>query len=383
MRRGDGVPRFRLLWLSSSSTVSIEELTLQNGRTADLPGTSGTGGGIYNEGELALTRVSLLNNRSVSNGGALLNTGSTLLQECTLLFNRLEGSGTSRSGTAIWSNDYVRLVNSSINQNFGRYAISTRTDSSVLEITGSSIISNDGAGIEVASGASAIIENSTISGNGPQATRGPEGVQLRGAGVFVNEGTLELIHTTVADNEGSEGGGLWINPTLGGATLANSIVAENVPTDCWGTLSSEGGNLLGNAFGCDGLTDGVNGDIVGTDPQLGPLASNGGFTPTRLPDLGSPVIDRGLPTGCLPTDQRDVVRPQGAACDIGAVEVESSIVEVVEVPTLDRLGFLFMILVVSIAGLRRVHFSSPGLTGSKAGQSSRTNDGSWGRGENQ
>ena len=56
--------------------------------------------------------------------------------------------------------------------------------------------------------------------------------------------------------------------------------------------------------------------------MLGPLADNGG--PTETHDLlpGSPAIDAGSP-GCPPpdTDQRGVARPQGVACDIGAVEV--------------------------------------------------------------
>jgi hypothetical protein len=36
--------------------------------------------------------------------------------------------------------------------------------------------------------------------------------------------------------------------------------------------------------------------------------------------MGSPAIDTGNATGCPPTDQRGVTRPQGLACDIGAVE---------------------------------------------------------------
>ncbi len=55
------------------------------------------------------------------------------------------------------------------------------------------------------------------------------------------------------------------------------------------------------------------------DPLLGPLADNGGATQTFALLPGSPAIDAGQSTGC-PPDQRGVVRPQGAACDIGAFE---------------------------------------------------------------
>lgn len=54
---------------------------------------------------------------------------------------------------------------------------------------------------------------------------------------------------------------------------------------------------------------------------LGALADNGGATPTYLPEAGSPLIDAASTEVCRALDQRGVSRPQGAACDIGAVEV--------------------------------------------------------------
>ncbi len=55
--------------------------------------------------------------------------------------------------------------------------------------------------------------------------------------------------------------------------------------------------------------------------NLGILTDNGGLTPTHLPEPGSPAID-GAGTMCVADDQRGIARPQGPACDIGAVEVE-------------------------------------------------------------
>ncbi len=51
------------------------------------------------------------------------------------------------------------------------------------------------------------------------------------------------------------------------------------------------------------------------------LADNGGPTLTLMPGTGSPAIDAGG-TCSAATDQRGIARPQGAACDVGAVEVE-------------------------------------------------------------
>ena len=61
-------------------------------------------------------------------------------------------------------------------------------------------------------------------------------------------------------------------------------------------------------------------------PLLGALGDNGGPTLTRLPSASSPAVDQipigtlGLCDGALAVDQRGVPRPQGSACDIGAVE---------------------------------------------------------------
>jgi hypothetical protein len=66
------------------------------------------------------------------------------------------------------------------------------------------------------------------------------------------------------------------------------------------------------------------------DPKLGPLADNGGSTPTLLPQPGSPLIDAIPLASCqangaagITEDQRGIARPQGPGCDIGAVEVEA------------------------------------------------------------
>jgi len=65
----------------------------------------------------------------------------------------------------------------------------------------------------------------------------------------------------------------------------------------------------------------------GLDPLLGPLANNGGSTLTHALLPGSPAIDAGDPAVCAAApvnnlDHRGVARPQGSACDIGAVEAD-------------------------------------------------------------
>ena len=78
--------------------------------------------------------------------------------------------------------------------------------------------------------------------------------------------------------------------------------------------------------------------------MLGALADNGGTTPTLLPQATSPAIDAADCVGISP-DQRGVARPQGARCDIGAVEVLAAVApsaDVTPVPALDPLALLLL-----------------------------------------
>jgi hypothetical protein len=60
-----------------------------------------------------------------------------------------------------------------------------------------------------------------------------------------------------------------------------------------------------------------------TDPNIGPVADNGGPTLTMALLPGSPAIDAGNPSLAPGTDQRGFPRPAGLAPDIGAFEYGS------------------------------------------------------------
>ncbi len=107
-----------------------------------------------------------------------------------------------------------------------------------------------------------------------------------------------------------------------GSTLNNCIIAGNSATsgiDVIGTLNSLDYNLIQDTNGAT-ITGVITHNIYNQDPKLGPLADYGGPTPTMPLLAGSPAIDAGGTTDCLPTDQRGRIRPYGAACDIGAFE---------------------------------------------------------------
>jgi Ca2+-binding RTX toxin-like protein len=104
--------------------------------------------------------------------------------------------------------------------------------------------------------------------------------------------------------------------------LRNSIIAGNrigfgsSGTDCNGTITSQGGNVLQDPSTCTFTPAAA--DVIGQPGGMGTLAQNGGPTVTHALLLGSPAIDRGG-TGCAASDQRGV--PRAGACDSGAYEL--------------------------------------------------------------
>jgi prealbumin domain-containing protein len=114
--------------------------------------------------------------------------------------------------------------------------------------------------------------------------------------------------------------------TGGNSALRNTILAGNAGAQCSidGTVTSN--NSLSTDATC-GLAG--NGNVVGVNPGLGPLANNGGPTNTRAIGPASIAVNRGG-AGCQSTDQRGVARPQGGACDIGAFEYRAPRLTVVK-----------------------------------------------------
>jgi hypothetical protein len=95
-----------------------------------------------------------------------------------------------------------------------------------------------------------------------------------------------------------------------------------------GVIYSEDYNLIQNTNACL-ITGPSTHNIYGKDPLLGPLADNGGPTPTHALLPGSPAIDQGS-SGGLTTDQRGQPRifnfptyfDADDGSDIGAYELQ-------------------------------------------------------------
>jgi Bacterial Ig domain len=176
-------------------------------------------------------------------------------------------------------------------------------------------LAGDGAGI-FADNSTLNITNSTITGNTNE---------LIGAGMSVQGGTTNITNSTITANHNLTGlaGGINAGGTV---NLRSSIIAGNTndsladtSPNITGTINSLGYNVIGllgtppnNAIYTAHPTDQVG--VTDAQLNLGPLANNGGPTPTHAPGAGSVAIDKGHSTGAT-ADQRGLTRP----CDLAAV----------------------------------------------------------------
>lgn len=222
------------------------------------------GGGIRNAGNLSLANCELSSNEAGDGGGAIGNSGTLALTACTL-----DGNTAGVGGGAI------------------------EHASGLLTLT-----------------------NCTLAGNSAQW-----GGAIDGDGTS----TIRLYSCTLSGNHASDKGG-GIEETTGTLLLENSIVAGNTATNSGPDLKASsintqlGVNLLSS-------TNGLGGGFAGmvASPNLSALGAYGGPTRTLLPQAGSPAIDAGGATA-LTVDQRGLARVVGPKVDIGAVEVQDSLV---------------------------------------------------------
>lgn len=291
-----------------------------------------SGGGVFNEGWMELSDSIISENTANTYGGGIATYSSMAITRTQIISNTagLGAGGMLVAPISLDPSMKVTLSESVVGQNTSQHGGGIVT-TGLIEIRDSAIINNTAAqnagGIAVSSWNNApnAIINSTISGNR---------AGIDGGGIEVYTATLLLKSTTITNNQADSdanssgsGGGLW---STAGSTINihNSILWGNQQgsqaNDCVGPLHSQGYNLLAANTGCTA----VSSDIVGQPAQLGPLAANGGPTPTHALLPSSPAIDAGDPLGCrdsygalLLTDQRGVPRHTGPACDIGAFEV--------------------------------------------------------------
>ncbi|MCB0167412.1 MAG: hypothetical protein KDI79_24495, partial [Anaerolineae bacterium] len=379
----DALSTDRVMVISGTGGVRVENLTIINGYNSDFAGggvyvvaadaiISNTkvyssralyGGGILLEsGQLTLSGVELRGNTTPNEGGAIYNAGQLTVTDNSLIHNNSAdlGGGIFNEGTVnLFASEVSRNTATSVsgggiyNETGGLVKIhgsliSTNTASAIdgggvlnkgeLLMAYSTVASNtaaaDGGGIANLNLAVLTMTHSTVSHN--QA--GDAG------GGIANNGNFYLVNSTLSTNRATNsGGGLFESGTTGvikfttiasntaaaGAglfldtgllNLSNSLIGNNQGgSNCSGSITSGGHNLADDSS-CNLIG---TGDVITPSPGIEPLQLNApGKTKTHGLSNASPAIDAGQCVAGVATDQRGAPRPQPdtAICDIGAYE---------------------------------------------------------------
>jgi len=194
-------------------------------------------------------------------------------------------------------------------------------------------------------------------GSGPCCSSGGGGGAGAGlgGGIFNNGGNINSINVTIAYNKAQGGQGRFLNATSGYAAggtdgegygggifnrsgtvdLNNSLIAYNrnindienanltgieSDEDLFGSFTSTSGSNLVFNLGAGSLGGNTLGNIISADPELMPLADNGGttFTHAILPCPQGPAVNAGNDAAAPTLDQREM--PRNDAADIGSFE---------------------------------------------------------------
>ena len=261
--------------ITNAGTLTVADTSFTGNHTC------GAGGAIANSASLTISGASFTSNRASSGGGAIANSG---------------GTGTLRVFTSTFSG----------NSAADGGAIDTTATAAVSGATFSdNQASSDGGAID--NGGTLTLANATFSNNT---------AILHGGGID-NGATLSAANVTLSGNGAGTGGG----NLYGGGALANTLLAAPIQGgNCAGGTVTGSPNLEYPDTTCGSTTAGwLNGN-----PELGPLAANGGPTQTMALGSGSAAREAGDPTACATApvggfDQRGFPRP-ALVCDIGAYE---------------------------------------------------------------
>ena len=303
----------------------------------------GSGGALGSTGDILVVRSHIDGNTTDGDGGAIYADEDG---DITVIDSTVNGSTADGPGGAIFTLDGdVTVIGSTLNGNRADDrggAISGEGDVTVINSTvaRNAAVAHVGGGIWARG--NLYVANSTVSNNYAEG---------QGGGMLA-AGTVGLVNSTVADNiapvAANVGAGERLEAfgSIIGPAKTDPLGGQVQPTDVNCQVSAA------ISFGYNLVTDGscgLNGpgDAIGSPSDLGPLAANGGLGETRLPRPGSPALDRVPIESCRFTpfgevlegeqhleglvadrpalvagDQRGIARPQGAGCDVGAVEVE-------------------------------------------------------------
>jgi hypothetical protein len=303
-----GVRRCRSAWLRRSAGLLALAMLVAAACAGPAQAASyDADNGASLEAAVARADASLAPSTIVLSGGAFLPSVTLRIGGNITIAGPPSGRGARIDGGAVepYPSDlllveahaHLTLSNVQLTTGGGGAFAAAIDDLGAADLENSTVEGNDGPGLEVESGGSATVRNSTLS----------DGSDFG----LIDDGSASLFNSTIAFN--TNGG---IDNSGGVLNLTNTIVADNSPFDCTRHATTSDRSL--DSDGSCGV-----GPLSDVNPLLDvALRNNGGSTPTHALEAGSPAIGAGDESKCPPDDQRHFTRPSGS-CDIGAYQVDA------------------------------------------------------------
>ena len=258
-------------------------------------------------GRLTINNLNLINGFSLQRGGAILSNRGELTVNNSRFFDNSGESG-GAIATLVGNRNLV-INNSSFEKNRGSaYGGAVHVLSGPATIMNSSFIDNSagaiGGAIYFDANAAATISNSTFGG----------GRALSGGAVAAHNPKTTLTHVTMVDNFASKGHDVFVSDRrVVDFSIYNSVLSGQAYDEaCHGRVNGNRGNLI---------ADGSCAPSISGDPMLNEMTGSPAYYSLR--DF-SPALEAADPHYCLEADQLGTPRPQGAGCDIGAIETTTA-----------------------------------------------------------
>ncbi len=253
----------QILNIASGSTVSIENLTLENGSATN-------GGAISNFGTFTIDSCSIINNTATIHGGGIYNAGTCTINSDAVIGkeNKANTATTGGGGIYNYTSGTITMNDGTISYNtsasgagVGNQGIFYMVDGNILYNTATATGGGVYTGTNHESG-TFVMSNGSISNNEVSNSDG------LGGGVYLESGTFTITDGSISANTSAYyGGGLYIL-SYGTFTMEEGSIEGN-------TASSSGGGIYNTSSSCtisggtiSGNTAAVAGGGISNDGTL-------------------------------------------------------------------------------------------------------------------
>jgi len=306
----DGNGDHRVFSVAVGVNAELMDLTVTGGSGSDV------GGGILNGGTLSLTDVIISGNTAANIGGGLSSQPGavTTLFRATIEDNNV----TSGSGGGLGNDGTMTLIDTTVRGNRVRWHGGGIFQNGSMALINSTVSGNTAVygGAIWNLGGSLALTNSTVSSN--VATDA-------GGGGIVNEANLTLVSTTLAGNSATQiGTAIWNSGTV---SLRNTIVAGDCEivaplSSLGGNIESEG-NTCGLGHPTDQVSVPTPLLLLGPlQDNGGPTMTHALLPGSEAIDWIPEAMCIDAEGQPLTTDQRGQLRPAGPGCDVGSFEAQ-------------------------------------------------------------